>query len=116
MIDSFFLWLAMNFHDELYMSGLKVGALGCGLADIAATALFVRVMDVIHGRQPSKKTFAVLAVFAMLMPLHLLASNSTQFFIIMFFVFLPPYVILVWNGVTEAKHFAAHVKDKLRNH
>lgn len=48
------------------------------------------------------------ALFALLMPLHLLPHDTTKFFI-----FLPPYGILVWVAAVESRPFMAHVREKL---
>lgn len=110
MSDTIFLWIANNFSSVLYMDGLKVGALCCGLADILVIVFMTRSMDIIMRRKSPKALYAALAIFALLMPLHLIPKNSTHFFIVMFFVFLPPYVILVWRITVEAGDFIAHVK------
>ncbi|MDO5115463.1 MAG: hypothetical protein Q4D58_05140 [Synergistaceae bacterium] len=114
MIDELFLWIASSFRGETYLNGLRAGGILCGVADIAATALFVRVMDIIKGRPPSKKIYAALAFFLLLTPLQLLPENTTVFFIVMFFVFLPPYLILIYTAAAEARGFVAFVKARLR--
>ena len=113
MLDALFWWAGTSFRADAYLAGLKFGALCCGFADIAVVALAVHVMDIIRHRTASKKLFAALALFALLMPLHLLPHDTTKFFIVMFFIFLPPYGILVWVAAVESRPFMAHVREKL---
>ena len=62
---------------------------------------------------PTMERCAAPALFALLMPLHLLPHDTTKFFIVMFFIFLPPYGILVWVAAVESRPFMAHVREKL---
>ena len=113
MFDSLFLWAGTSFRGREYLALLKFGAICCGFADIIVVALAVRMMDIIRRRPASKRTFAVLAIFALLMPLHLLPHDTTKLFVVMFFIFLPPYAILVWTAARESKYFMAYVREKL---
>ena len=112
-MDALFLWISSYFDESTYLNGLRAGGMLCAAADIAATALFVRVTEVIGDRPPSRKTYAVLLLFALLTPLQLVPRSTTRFFMVMFLVFLPPYMILILTAVREAHNFVSFVKSKV---
>jgi len=112
-MDALFLWISSYFDESTYLNGLRAGGILCAAADIAATALFVRVTEVIGNRPPARKVYAVLLLFALLTPLQLIPRSTTRFFMVMFLVFLPPYMILIWTAVREAHNFVSFVKSKV---
>ena len=96
------------------MPGLKIAGLLCSFADIFACAAFLAVMDCIRRRPHSKVRYGILLIFTLLTPVLLITPlSSTRFFIMQFLVLAPPYLILVYTAVTEARHFVAHVRAKL---
>jgi len=113
-MDSFFYWIGVNYREGLYLGGAKVAGILCSYADIFVVAAFIRAMDIIRRRPPSKFRYGVLAVFALLTPAILLPENSTVFFMTQFAVLAPPYVVLIYTAASEAKSFVAHVKKRVR--
>ena len=114
MFDELFLLIGTHYRDALYLNGSKIAGILCSYADIAVAAMFLRIMDVIRKRPPSKFRYAVLALFALLTPSLLLPKKGLDFFIVQFLVLAPPYLILVYTGVTEARYFVRHIKEKLK--
>ena len=113
MLDELFLLIGTHYREVIYLNGSKIAGVICSYADILVVAIFLRVMDVIRKRPPSKLRYVVLALFALLTPTLLLPRNGLDFFIVQFLVLAPPYLILVYTAVTEAKYFVRHVKEKL---
>jgi len=114
MLDSFFYWVGMYYRETLYLGGAKAAGIICSYADIFGVAVFIRVMDIVHQRPASKVRYTVLLIFAALTPTLLIPSSSFIFFVMQFVVLAPPYLILVYTAVTEAKYFVAHIKNRLR--
>ena len=115
MLDNFFYWIGTTYRIELYLGGAKIAGLLCSYADICATALLLRVTDVIRKRPPSKIRYFILAVFALATPALLLPRKTIDFFIVQLIILLPPYLILMYTAFTEAKFFVAHVRGKYRD-
>lgn len=113
MFDSFFYWIGTAYRDGLYLGGAKVAGILCSYADIFVVAAFLHIMDIIRKRPPSKWRFRTLILFAVLTPALLWPKKGLDFFIVQFLVLAPPYLILVWTAVTEARHFVAFVKAKV---
>ena len=113
MLDEFFLLIGTHYREALYLNGSKIAGILCSYADIFVVAIFLRVMDVIRKRPPSKFRYAVLVLFALLTPTLLLPKKGLDFFIVQFLVLAPPYLILVYTAIVEAKYFVRHVKEKL---
>jgi hypothetical protein len=113
MLDSIFYWLGTSYRDELYINGLKIAGVLCSYADICVTAILLRLADVIRERAPSKYRFIVLAAFAALTPILLLAKEGLDFFILQFIVLAPPYLILMYTAFAEAKFFMNYVRSKI---
>ena len=114
-LDNIFYWLGTEYGNELYLGGLKIAGILCSFADICVAAILLRAADVIRKRAPSKFRFIVLAVFAALTPVLLLAKEGLDFFILQFLVLAPPYLILMYTVFTEAKFFMTYVKNKVQN-
>lgn len=113
MFDSFFYWIGTAYRDGLYLGGAKIAGILCSYADIFVVAAFLKIMDTIRKRPLSKLRFRTLLLFAVLTPTLLLPKKGLDFFIVQFLVLAPPYLILVWTAVTEAKQFVAFVKAKV---
>jgi hypothetical protein len=111
MPDSLFYWIGVMYREEAYMAGLKIGGILCSFADIFVAAAFLAVMDSLRGRPPSKRRYCLLAVFALLTPSLLLPGEGIEFFIAQFAVLAPPYLVLIYTAVTEARYFVARVKE-----
>jgi hypothetical protein len=110
MLDAFFLWAGTKYDMALYLAGSKAAGVVCSYADIFVVAAFLRIMDIVRERPPSKVRFRVLAAFALLTPTLLLPQDGGTFFVVQFFVLVPPYLILIYTAATEAGHFVTHVK------
>lgn len=115
MWDSLFLWIGTFYREGLYLGGSKVAGIVCSYADILVVALFLRIMDVVRRRPPSKYRYAVLGVFALLTPTLLLPRRGLDFFVLQFAVLAPPYFVLIYTAAAEARHFVAHVKKRLQS-
>ena len=113
MFDELFLLIGTHYREALYLNGAKIAGILCSYADIFVAAVFLRVMDVIRGRKPSKRRFAVLALFALVTPVLLFPKQGLHFFVVQFLVLAPPYLVLVYTALTEARHFVSHVKERL---
>ncbi|MDO4988783.1 MAG: hypothetical protein Q4E17_07165 [Synergistes sp.] len=115
MFGSLFYWIGTNFRIDLYLTSSKIAGILCSYADILAVAGFVRVMDIVRRRKPSKVRFAILAIFAAATPSLLVPKETLNFFIVQFIVLAPPYLILIWSAASEARHFVRYVKERLRD-
>ena len=113
MFDSLFHWIGTYYRDGLYLGGAKIAGILCSYADIFVVAAFLKIMDVIRKRPPSKWRFRTLFLFAVLTPALLLPKKGLDFFIVQFLVLAPPYLILVCTAVIEARHFVSFVKAKV---
>lgn len=113
MLDEFFLWIGTYYRDVLYLGGSKIAGVLCSFADIFVAGTFLRIMDLIRKRPASKVRFAILGLFALLTPSLLFPRTGFYFFIAQFLVLAPPYLILVYTAVVEARYFVAHVKEQL---
>ena len=110
IMDGFFLWIAQNYREGLYMAGTRLAGVLCSFADITMIWMFLRLRDEIHD-EPSRWRYRVLLVFAVLTPTLFLVESSTVFFPLQGFVLGAPYLILIWTAVTEAPHLLAHMKE-----
>lgn len=112
MFDSFFLWAATLYRNDLYMAGSQIAGVLCSYADIAIVWLFLKITDEIRGGAPSTWGYRILILFAVFTPSLLFVRNSTLFFIVQFWVLGFPYLVLVRAVVKEAPRVLAHLREQ----
>ena len=113
LLDDFFVWLSINYRNNIYMAGTRLAGVLCSFADIAMIWMFLRFCDEINGRI-SRRRYMFLKIFAVMTPSLLFIENSTIFFPVQGFVLSVPYFILVWTAITEARGLITHMKRVLR--
>lgn len=108
---SLFELLGNHYRMSPHMAGLKIGGFICCFADVIAIWALIRCLDLARGRLPSKWKNAVLGFCALINVTQLFPKSSEVFFLTMFFVFMLPYLLLIYSVVVEARYFVGFLKE-----
>lgn len=112
-MDALFLWIASHYTAPTHLISSKIGGILCSYADIFVIWMFVKAVDEMRERKPSRVRFRLLQLFMILTPALLLARTSGQFFILQFFVLGIPYLILAYSVVVDIRAFMDHIRARV---